>query len=70
MTVGGAVGLAGTRGYLPPKHCDGKRGVKSDVYSYGIVCHLIIIVIYDVYTMQVCLETFTGLLVYEKNASW
>ena len=38
VTVAGAVGLAGTRGYLPPEHCDGKRGVKSDVYSYGIVC--------------------------------
>lgn len=37
MTVAGAVGLAGTRGYLAPEYSDGKRGAKSDVYSYGIV---------------------------------
>ena len=37
VTAEGVVGLAGTQGYLPPEHCDGKRGVKSDVYRYGIV---------------------------------
>ena len=37
LTVAGAVGLAGTRGYLPPEFADGKRTIKSDVYSYGIV---------------------------------
>ena len=37
ITVVGAVRLAGTRGYLAPEFSDGKRGVKSDVYSYGIV---------------------------------
>ena len=37
MTAAGTVQLAGTRGYLPPEYVDGKRGSKSDVYSYGIV---------------------------------
>ena len=37
MTVAGAIGLAGTRGYVAPEYNDGKRGTKIDVYSYGIV---------------------------------
>lgn len=37
MTVAGAIGLAGTRGYVAPEYNDGKRGSKTDVYSYGIV---------------------------------
>ena len=37
VTAEGVVGLAGTWGYLPPEHCDGKRGVKSDMNRYGIV---------------------------------
>ena len=37
MTVAGTVGLAGTRGYVAPEFNDGKRGVKTDVFSYGIV---------------------------------
>ena len=41
ITVAGSVSLAGTRGYLPPEYVDGKRGAKSDVYSYGIVRWLI-----------------------------
>jgi serine/threonine protein kinase len=37
MTVAGAIGLAGTRGYVAPEYNDGKRGPRTDVYSYGIV---------------------------------
>ena len=33
--VGGT--LAGTRGYLAPEYIEGKHGVKSDIYSYGLV---------------------------------
>lgn len=33
--VGGT--LAGTRGYLAPEYIEGKHGVKSDIYSYGVV---------------------------------
>ena len=32
--VGGT--LAGTRGYLAPEYIEGKHGVKSDIYSYGV----------------------------------
>lgn len=37
LTVCGSVGLAGTRGYVAPEFNDGRRGVKTDVYMYGIV---------------------------------
>ena len=36
-TICGLVSLAGARGYVAPKFNDSKRGVKTDVYSYGIV---------------------------------
>ena len=53
ITVVGAVGLAGTWGiHLAPKFSDGKRGVKSDVYSYGIVsCGLCQILGVNVYLL-------------------
>ena len=37
VTAAGAISLAGTRGYTAPEYADGKRGTKSDVYSYGVV---------------------------------
>ena len=37
MTVTGAIGLAGTCGYVAPEYNDGKRGPRTDVYNYGIV---------------------------------
>lgn len=37
VTAVGTIGLAGTRGYTAPEYTDGKRGPKSDVYSYGVV---------------------------------
>jgi len=40
VTVVGTVALAGTWGYLPPEFTDGKHGVQSDVYSYGVVSAL------------------------------
>ena len=42
LTVCGAVSLAGTRGYVAPEFNDGRRGVKTDVYMYGIVSTLYI----------------------------
>ena len=37
VTAVGAIALAGTRGYLAPEFTEGKHGIKSDVYSYGVV---------------------------------
>jgi len=37
VTAAGAMTLAGSRGYLAPEFSDGKHGIKSDVYSYGVV---------------------------------
>ena len=37
VTVAGAIGLADTRGYTAPEYTDGKRGTKTDVFSYGVV---------------------------------
>ena len=39
VTVAGAMTLAGSRGYLAPEFTDGKHGIKSDVYSYGVVSY-------------------------------
>ena len=36
-TAAGAMTLAGSRGYLAPEFTDGKHGIKSDVYSYGVI---------------------------------
>ena len=38
--VCGSISLAGTRGYVAPEFNDGRRGVKTDVYMYGIVSSL------------------------------
>ena len=37
VTAAGALSLAWNRGYLAPEISDGKHGVASDVYSYGVV---------------------------------
>ena len=37
VTAAGALTLAWSRGYLAPEITDGKHGVASDVYSYGVV---------------------------------
>ncbi len=42
VTAVGTVALAGTRGYIPPEFTDGKHGVRSDVFSYGVVSVLAI----------------------------
>ena len=39
VTAAGAMMLAGSRGYLAPEFNDGKHGIKSDVYSYGVVSY-------------------------------
>ena len=38
VTSASALSLAWSRGYLAPEVSDGKHGVASDVYSYGVVC--------------------------------
>jgi len=30
-------GLTGSHGYMAPEFTDGRHGIKSDVYSYGVV---------------------------------
>ena len=45
MTVAGAISLAGTRGYVAPEYNDGRRGPRTDVYSYGIVSLFMIVCI-------------------------
>ena len=42
VTAAGALTLAWSRGYLAPEIIEGKHGVASDVYSYGVVgrCHM------------------------------
>lgn len=30
-------GLTGSHGYMAPEFTDGRHGIKSDVYSYGLV---------------------------------
>ena len=37
VTAVGAMSLAWSRGYLAPEVADGKHGVSTDVYSYGVV---------------------------------
>ena len=37
VTAAGAMTLAQNRGYLAPEITDGKHGVHSDIYSYGVV---------------------------------
>ena len=37
VTAAGAMTLAGSRGYLAPEFTEGRHGIKSDVYSYGVV---------------------------------
>ena len=39
VTAVGSAVLAVTRGYLAPEFTEGKHGVKSDVYSYGVVSY-------------------------------
>ena len=84
VTAAGAMTLAGSRGYLAPEFTEGRHGIKSDVYSYGVVSfglakqnkHLMTCFLVHFYCGQVVLETFSGLLAYseerdnEKLVSW
>lgn len=49
VTAAGSIALAGTRGYLAPEFADGKHGVKSDVYSYGVVSSESCICMHNIY---------------------
>ena len=40
VTAAGALSLAWSRGYLAPEISDGKHGIASDVYSYGVFLNL------------------------------
>ena len=79
ITVAGTVALAGTRGYLPPEFADGKRGVKSDVYCYGIVSTEMIARIIIIIFNYVCCFTrcvwrpildCLSIQNLERNANW
>ena len=37
VTAAGAMTLAGSRGYTAPEFTEGRHGIRSDVYSYGVV---------------------------------
>ena len=37
VTAAGSMTLAGSRGYTAPEFTEGRHGIKSDVYSYGVV---------------------------------
>ena len=38
VTAAGAMTLGGSRGYMAPEFAEGRHGIRSDVYSYGVVC--------------------------------
>ena len=40
VTAAGAMTLAGSRGYMAPEFTDGKHGIKSYLYSYGVVSYI------------------------------
>ena len=44
VTAAGALCLTWSRGYIAPEVTDGKHGAASDVYSYGVVSLLYIII--------------------------
>ena len=80
VTAAGAMTLAGSRGYLAPEFTEGRHGIKSDIYSYGVVSftyiqilakqnkHLMTCFLVHFYCGQVVLETFSGLLAYSDSA--
>ena len=79
VTAAGAMTLAGSRGYLAPEFTEGRHGIRSDVYSYGVVSfsciqvlakqskHLMTCFLVHCYCGQVVLETFSGLLAYSED---
>ena len=79
VTAAGAMTLAGSRGYMAPEFTEGRHGIRSDVYSYGVVSfsyiqvlakqskHLMTYFLVHYYCGQVVLETFSGLLAYSEE---
>ena len=43
VTVGPGEGLPGTPGYRAPEYNDGHYSTLSDVYSYGVVCDILML---------------------------
>ena len=79
VTAAGAMTLAGSRGYTAPEFTEGRHGIRSDVYSYGVVSfsyiqvlakqskHLMTCFLVHYYCGQVVLDTFSGLLAYSEE---
>ena len=79
VTAAGAMTLADSRDYTAPEFTEGRHGIRSDVYSYGVVSfsyiqilakqreHLMTCFLVHCYCGQVVLDIFSGLLAYSED---